>query len=70
MTEIFENIPEYVKKQTECFVDLALQQKDLFSTINALKEYRNTCSNDEERDFLDFYFSMRMEQLKNENSSN
>lgn len=69
MTEIFENIPEYIKRQTECIVELALHQKDLMSTIGVLKNYRETCSSEEEQDFLDFYFSLRMEQLKNENSS-
>ena len=70
MTEIFENIPEYIKKQTEGIVELALLQKDLMGTISVLKNYRETCSNEEEQEFLDFYFNLKMEQLKNENSSN
>lgn len=70
MIELFANIPEYVKNQTKFWVDLALQQKDLISGAKMVADYAKTCQNEEERDFVDFYFNLRIQELINENASN
>ena len=70
MNEIFENIPQRMREQAEFVVNLALQQKDIVSAVTALKAYADTCQSDEEREFVDFYFNLRMEQMLNENRDN
>lgn len=66
MQELFPNIPESVRKNTEFIFDMALRQKNLLSMVNTLNEYTNTCSSEEEKEFVEFYFNMKMEQMLNE----
>lgn len=66
MYELFPDIPETVRKNAEFMFDMALRQKNLLSTIKVLNEYTNTCASDEEKEFVEFYFNMRMEQMLNE----
>lgn len=69
MTELFTNIPEHVKQQAKAWVDLAFHQTNLLDGAKMIKEYHDACFTDEEKDFVDFYFRMRLEQLKNEDSN-
>ncbi len=64
MNEIFSDIPEEVKIKTKLFFELAMAQPRITDAINTLKEYRDTCKNEEEKEFVDFYFNMRFEQMK------
>ena len=68
--EIFINIPEKVKKQAEFIFDMAMRQKNLLSATRMLNNYTNTCFDEEEKDFVNFYFNVRMEQILNGNNSN
>lgn len=65
MVEIFSNIPQYVKDGAKVTFDVAMRQPNMYYSILALKEYVESCNSDEEKEFIDFYFNMRMEQLKN-----
>lgn len=67
MIEIFDDIPERVREQVRVVFDLAIRQKTLPQIIKVLKEYTDNCINEREQEFADFYFSMRMEELLNEN---
>ena len=68
MIELFANIPERVRKQAKFWVDQVLQEKDMFIAMQMLQDYRKSCLSDEEREFLDFYFNLRVEeQLAHEN---
>lgn len=62
--ELFVNIPDEVKEKTKMIADFALTQFPLSEAIKMLARYTNTCFNEEEQDYVDFYFSMRLEQLK------
>lgn len=66
MIELFPDIPEQVRKNAEFMFEMALRQKNILSTIKVLNEYTETCSSEEEKEFVEFYFNMRMEQLLNE----
>jgi hypothetical protein len=63
MTEIFTNIPEEVKEQTKLIVNFIFSQLDPESGLKFIESYISSCENEEERDFIRFYFNMRMEQL-------
>lgn len=67
MIEIFEDIPQEIKDQVSFVFEMALLQPDLPSAVNVLKNYTNTCRNEREKEFVEFYFNMRMENLLNEN---
>lgn len=66
MIELFPDIPERVRKQTAFIVDIALSKNDPLSAVKILNEYTNSCYTEEERNFVQFYFKMKMEQMKNE----
>lgn len=68
MTELYADIPDEVREGTEFIVNLALMQKNPLSAVRMVKEYADSCFNEYEKDFVDFYFNMRLEQLRNENS--
>lgn len=63
MTEIYENIPEQVRQQAKFWVDMALLQHSIPTAIRMVNEYINSCANEEEQEFVDFYFRSRMESL-------
>ena len=65
MIEIFENVPEYTKIQTEFWVNLALKQRNFIDGLQMLDDYRKSCLNDKEREFVDFYLSMEIEKRLN-----
>ena len=70
MTEIFTDIPQAVKDQAKFWADIAFKQNSVFDAAEMMASYAKTCSNEEEKKFVDFYFTMRLEELKNGNNSN
>ena len=69
MIEIFEDISQEIKDQASFVFEMALLQPNLLSAVNVLKNYTNTCRNEREKEFVEFYFNMRMENLLNENTN-
>lgn len=67
MIELFTNLPEWDKKAIRVMVDLALRE-DLFTAFQTLKNYRELCD-EAEQEYMDFYFNLRIEELKNENNT-
>ncbi len=65
MTELFTELPDNVKRQAEKFVDMTLQNDDPFDIVNILNEYTNSCQSEEEKEFVQFYINMRLEEMKN-----
>lgn len=69
MVEIFTNIPEEVKKQTELVANFIFSTLEPEAGLRFMESYISSCENEEEKDFIRFYFKMRMEQLLNENNN-
>lgn len=67
MNELFTDIPDKNKKMIEFMVDNSLDLKNISKNMNNLTEFRNNCS-DLEKDFMDFYFNLKLEKMKNENN--
>lgn len=65
MTELFTELPDNVKRQAEKFVDMTLQNDDPFDIVNILNEYTESCQSEEEKEFVQFYINMRLEEMKN-----
>lgn len=70
MKEIFANISDTTKQQAAFMFEMFLRQKNIPKSIEMLSNYVNTTSNEEEKQFLDFYFNMRLEELRNESNFN
>ena len=65
MTELFPNITEEQREAARIIADLALSQKDPLKVVKIINNYMSALDG-EQYDFADFYFSMRMELLKDE----
>ena len=66
MVELFADIPEEIKKQNELIINfifnnLTPSQIDIF-----LKNYINTCSSEEEKDFINFLAGLKIVELEGE----
>ncbi len=70
MIELFANISDQKREQAKLFFNLVIQQEDITKISEELHEFTQNAPTEEERDFLNFYFNMRMEQLKNGNTIN
>ena len=67
MQEIFENISDNVKEIAETAWRLAMSQKNPVSAASFLNEvvgYYSNLLDEEEIEFLRFYFNMKMELMK------
>ena len=69
MTEIFANVRQEVKDLAEMSWEIALRQKtvaDAAKFLNDVTNYYENLYTEEEVEFLQFYFHMKMEMMKNE----
>lgn len=73
MTELFPNISNEARKQAELAWNIAQHCKtpiDSAEMLNTFTNYYSSVSKEEGiREFLQFYFHLKMEELKNENDS-
>lgn len=69
MVEIFTSIPEEVKQQAKLVADFIFTTLEPEAGLRFMDSYISSCENEEEKDFIRFYFNMRMEQLLNENNN-
>lgn len=65
MVELFSDIPQEVRDRAKFWVDMSLRQSTLIQAAKMIREYINSCVNEEEADYADFYFNVRMEELLN-----
>ena len=69
MIEIYKNIPDYVKTLTDFWVNRAIKCNNPILAVTMISNFKSQLLTQEEKDFVDFYFDMKMEQLKNENNN-
>lgn len=69
MIELFTKIPNELKIQIQNFIDDTLKQFGWIGGIKIIAEFANSCSSEEEQDFIDFYLTMKIEDSKNENNN-
>ena len=64
MIELFQNIPEDIKFQTKFWVDRALSTPNILEGAKMVLDYRNSCITEAQKAFVDFYFQLRLEELR------
>lgn len=67
MIEIFSNVSQKAKDNAQFIFDMAMRQKNITDMIDVMNTYTSTCEDENERNFIEFYFNMRMEQSQHEN---
>ena len=69
MIEIFANIPEEVRQQTELVANFIFSTLEPEAGLKFMESYIASCENEEEKEFIRFYFNMRMAQLLDEGNN-
>ena len=62
MVELFANVSKKVKDETKFWVDIAMLNPNPKEGAKEILAYQNTLKTEEEKEFVDFYFNMRMLQ--------
>lgn len=66
MTELFTELPEEVKNEIKNYIDSVLKNFPLLSAAKAIREFANGCIDEEEQNFIDFYFNLKLEEMQKE----
>lgn len=69
MIELFPDVSVTFKKQARFIIEQALYQKDIMTSIQMIKEFSDTCINESEKDFIDFYLNLILMETINESNS-
>lgn len=69
MEEIFTNISDEIKQGAELVFDAALKTQNPIKMVRILDEYTKNCLNEEEQEFVRFYFNLRTEQIFNDSNN-
>lgn len=66
MIELFENVSATSKKRIQFMVDINFLCPDPRKAAKDLIDFRNLLETEEEKKFMDFYFSMCLVKIKGE----
>ena len=69
MIEIFKDIPEEVREQTTLVANFIFSQLEPEAGLKFMDSYIASCENEAEKEFIRFYFNMRLEQILNEGNN-
>ena len=69
MTEIYPNLPVTFKKQAAFIIDLSLRQSNPVKAIQMIKNFSDTCTTAEEKDFIQFYLDLKKLEVEPEDES-
>lgn len=69
MIELFTDIPIVIKQEIARIIDITVDRMDLKDCAELIAAFAKERP-DNEQDFIDFYFHLKMEQLKNEDDFN
>ena len=69
MIELFTDVPVIIKQELAHIIDIAVNSMNLKDCAELIAAFAKERPNNEQ-DFIDFYFHLKMEQLKNEDNSN
>ena len=75
MAKLFTNVSKTVKDRAKFWVDIAMLNPNPQEAAKEIISFQKTLNTEEEKDFVDFYFNMRMLQERedeklNESNSN
>ena len=70
MTEIFENVSSEMKQMISSFIDIALASVDPKKIPKLISDFVNIMPTEEAANFVDFYFRLKLEELRNGSNNN
>lgn len=70
MIEIFDNIPIEIKKLIMQYIDYVFENYRPQEIAQIINDFVKSCTIQEQSEFIDFYFHLKLEQMKDESNSN
>ena len=70
MTELFENLSEETKQMITSYIDMALIAIEPMKLPQLISDFANAMTTEEASDFVDFYFKLKLEELRNGDNNN
>ena len=70
MTELFENLSEETEQMITSYVDMALIAVEPMKLPQLISDFANAMTTEEASDFVDFYFKLKLEELRNGDNNN
>lgn len=64
MIELFVELPQEVKDKIRTYVDSVLKDFQLLDAAKIINEFANSCTDEEEQNFIDFYFNLKLEEMQ------
>lgn len=66
MVELFADLNQEIKDVIRTFIDSTLKDFQLLDAAKIISEFANSCNDEEEQDFIDFYFNLKLEEMQKE----
>ena len=70
MIELFENLSEETKQMITSYIDMALIAIEPMKLPQLISDFANAMTTEEASDFVDFYFKLKLEELRNGDNNN
>lgn len=70
MTEIFEDVSSDMKQMISAFIDMALIDVEPEKIPKLINDFVNIMPTEEAANFADFYFRLKLEELRNGSNNN
>lgn len=67
MVELFTELSQEIKDGIRMYVDSILEDFQLLSAAKVISEFANSCNDEEEQNFVDFYFNLKLEEMQMNN---
>lgn len=64
MIELFTELPQEIKDGIRMYVDSVLEDFQLLDAAKVISEFANNCIDEEEQNFIDFYFNLKLEEMQ------
>ena len=64
MIELFVERPQEVKDKIRTYIDSVLKNFQLLDAAKIINEFANSCTDEEEQNFIDFYFNLKLEEMQ------
>lgn len=68
--ELFSNINTEIKQAIQTLVDTAIASSNFLEAQKILIQTKQLLNSDEDRQFMDFYFQLKLEELNHNGDSN
>ena len=70
MTELFDTLSQETRDMITSYIDMAIVAVDPMKLPHLISQFADSMPTEEATDFVDFYFRLKLEELRNGNNRN